>query len=118
MSKSATVVALRPGSRPIEKCKTTGHPDDWHPHEPQASDTIVRDGVKVDARSAYEETARQLCAGCPLIASCLEQALADEAKYGTHAHGIFGGRAPWERDAMRHSAQRRTQRHIQRQAVA
>jgi hypothetical protein len=107
MSKHATVTVLPTGPRPIENCKQPGvDPDAWFPPEPQAD--------RVDDRRAYEQTARQLCAGCPLIAACLEQALADESAYAVHAHGVFGGRAPWERDNMHRAALRRANR----QAVA
>jgi hypothetical protein len=109
MSNLATVTAF-PTGRPIEKCKTTGQPDDWYPHEPQIE--------RPEERKRYEAYAEELCAGCPFAAQCLEQALTDESQYGVHAHGIFGGVAPWQRDNMRRSEQRRTQRHIAPRAVA
>jgi hypothetical protein len=67
--------------------------DDWFPVEPQACDQ--------EGRANYEETARIQCLGCPTQSDCLVLALFDEEKYGRKAHGIFGGRAPWERDALR-----------------
>jgi hypothetical protein len=103
MSKHATVTALPTGPHTPENCKQPGaDPDAWFPHEPGLD--------RPDDRTAYEETARQLCAGCPLIAACLEQALEDESAYGVHAHGIFGGRAPWERHNMHRAAQCRDNR--------
>lgn len=102
---NATITQLRPDTR---NCTQPGaNPEAWFPHEPKLEETAVRDGVEVDARAAYEENARQLCDGCPLAAACLEGALADEAQYGVKAHGIFGGLAPWERQAMARNTQRR-----------
>jgi len=40
--------------------------------------------------------ARQVCAGCPVAAQCLEFALVNEIK-----SGIFGGTTPYERSKMK-----------------
>lgn len=93
MSNYATVTPLNTAARTPNCHAPDANADDWFPHEPQTD--------RANERAAYEQAARELCAGCPLIAACLEQALTDEAQYGVHAHGVFGGRAPWERDSMR-----------------
>jgi WhiB family redox-sensing transcriptional regulator len=73
--------------------------DEWFPYEPDARHTR--------ARGAYEERARELCAGCPVHAECLELALRAEARPYVTPHGIFGGLAPWERQNLLRSRRRR-----------
>jgi Transcription factor WhiB len=73
--------------------------DDWFPYEPPED----RD----KARAAYEENARKLCGGCPVVEECLERALRIEAQYNVRYIGIFGGRAPWERKAINRRRRRR-----------
>lgn len=51
-------------------------------------------------RRAFEAAARRACRGCTVRQMCLELALRDEER-GAPAHGIYGGRAPWERDELR-----------------
>jgi hypothetical protein len=56
-------------------------------------------------RARYEDYARALCAGCPVKQACLAGALAIEGRpigprQRVRAHGIYGGTAPWEREAM------------------
>jgi WhiB family transcriptional regulator, redox-sensing transcriptional regulator len=97
MTQCATVTAL-PTGRATPNCKAPdANPEDWFPHEPQAD--------RPTERAAYEQTARQLCAGCPIAVECLEKEL---LVAGTH--GVFGGTAPWERRAMRRNALRRANR--------
>lgn len=71
----------------------------WFPPEPDAK--------WPQGRANYEATARTLCSGCPVTAECLELALRDEARPRVTPHGIFGGRAPWERQAMIRNRRRR-----------
>jgi WhiB family redox-sensing transcriptional regulator len=98
MSNYATVTPLNTAAR-IPNCKLPdADPDAWFPHEPHAERT--------NERAAYETAARELCADCPLIAACLEQALTDESQYGIHSHGIFGGTAPWQRENMLRAVRR------------
>jgi WhiB family redox-sensing transcriptional regulator len=68
-------------------------PDVWTPDiEPTGA----------EARAHYEARARAVCAGCEVIAECLEWAL---RKGDTHH--IYGGTAPWERARMIRSLRRR-----------
>ncbi len=74
--------------------------DEWFPPEPVATSKRARD--------TYERTAENLCAGCPVRRECLILALRDEAKQGVARSGIYGGTAPWQREALIRR-QRRTQ---------
>jgi len=73
------------------KCSDAGH-DGWFPVMPAPSEPAEV--------AAYEDYAREACAGCPVTGECLELALRTEARPGVQAHGISGGLAPWERTAM------------------
>jgi hypothetical protein len=73
------------------KCSDAGH-DGWFPVDPQPSEPAEY--------AAYEDYAREACAGCPVIRECLELALRTESRPGVQAHGIAGGLAPWERLAL------------------
>jgi WhiB family redox-sensing transcriptional regulator len=86
--------------RVIDGAGCDGKPtDDWFPYEPPQD--------RSQARAAYEENARKLCAGCPVVEECLERALRIEAQYNVRYAGIFGGRAPWERKALNRRRRRR-----------
>lgn len=75
------------------KCVGVRIPDRWVPeNEPDPRSTA--------ARETYEKKARELCAGCPVTAECLELALRDEARTEYEPAGVFGGAAPWERVVM------------------
>ncbi|WP_433188726.1 WhiB family transcriptional regulator [Actinoallomurus sp. CA-150999] len=73
--------------------------NEWFPPEP--------DVKYPEARTKYEAVARQLCGGCPVIAECLELALRAESRPFVIPHGVFGGRAPWERQALIRARRRR-----------
>ncbi len=50
-----------------------------------------------------EVLARRACAGCPVMAECLELTLRTESQFKdqrSRINGIFGGRAPHERIAL------------------
>jgi hypothetical protein len=97
MTQFATVTAL-PTGRDIPNCKQPdANPEDWFPHEPQTE--------RPAERTAYEQTARNLCASCPLAAKCLETELLIASR-GGGTHGIFGGTAPWQRQNMLRTARR------------
>ena len=98
MSQHATVTAIRHDNGvAVETLTNTelrerldqnrmcvGGPDaTWFPNQ-----TITRD------------MARAACAGCPVIAECLELALRDEAKPGVDSWWIYGGKSPDERRAI------------------
>ena len=71
------------------KCSDAGH-DGWFPSDPR----------NAAERAAYEDYAREACAGCPVTRECLELVLRDESGPGAESHGIAGGLAPWERMAL------------------
>lgn len=73
-------------------CLTSDDPDAWYPLEPRAVCTEGR-------REEYVAEARALCAACPVRMECLELALRTEAETGD-CHGVWGGTAPWEREAL------------------
>ncbi len=81
--------------------------DDWFPPEPVGSAEA--------ARTRYEQLARQLCAGCPVQAECLELALRYEAQPRVKRHGVWGGTAPWVRQRLHRARVRRAA--ILREAV-
>ena len=68
--------------------------DRWFPTEPGNSATDK-------ARQDYELYARAACLGCTVLMECRELALRIEAHPRVRAHGVWGGLAPWERDALR-----------------
>lgn len=61
-------------------------------------------------REITVEEARAACAGCPVLAGCLELALRDEARAGGPPDGIRGGMTPDERYALIRNRRRRAQR--------
>jgi hypothetical protein len=67
-----------------------GETDDWFPAEPASP----------QARAVYEQVAQRRCAGCPVLRECLELALRYEARPTAQPHGIWGGTAPWQREAI------------------
>jgi WhiB family redox-sensing transcriptional regulator len=96
--ESLSLESLRRRVEEWAGCK--GKPtDDWFPNEPQQSCE--------KARAAYVEKARGLCAGCPVVAECLELTLRIEAEPYVIPHGIFGGLAPWERQKLLRNRRRR-----------
>lgn len=66
--------------------------DMWFPAEPRES--------AGEARREYEDRARAACLGCTVMPECRELALRIEARPGIRSHGIWGGLAPWEREAL------------------
>jgi Transcription factor WhiB len=56
------------------------------------------------------EDARAACAGCPVVAECLERALRVEATPYVQPHGIYGARSPEERRNLLRGRQRRARR--------
>lgn len=48
-------------------------------------------------RSTQVQAAKQVCAGCPVTASCLAAAMEFEAGNDSYRHGIWGGLTPEER---------------------
>jgi len=88
-------------------CSDSGS-DRWFPPEPPIDPADGR------ARQGYEQYARAVCLGCPVMAECRELALRIESQPGIQAHGIWGGLAPWERDRLR----RRGSRAATRRAAA
>lgn len=98
-------------------CRRDDHdhaePDEWFVREePPAYDQIGRD--------EYRSRARELCAGCPVQAACLELALRYEAGSETadpqEPWGIWGGRTESERAQL--IEQRRTTSTIRDRARA
>ena len=68
---------------------TTGDAAKWFPYGM---------GRRQSKRSAAY--ARAACLGCTVREECLELALRAEAEPSNDVHGVFGGTAPWEREAM------------------
>jgi hypothetical protein len=68
--------------------------DEWFPEEPGTGNQGV-------ARSLYEALALRLCRGCPVALECLELTLRREGP--ARGHGISGGTAPWQRQAIKAS---------------
>lgn len=79
--------------------------DKWFPPEPKPEATAAQ-------RRAYEDYARAVCLGCPVMPECRELALRDEARPGVRSHGIWGGLAPWERDGLRKRLRERARRDL------
>lgn len=78
-------------------CVGSSNPDAWFPPEPARSGSEPTDAIAA-RRADYENTARALCADCPMRAECLELALREEHDLPrTWVHGIRGGTAPWQR---------------------
>lgn len=71
--------------------------DDWFPIEPTTE----------CGRLAYEQEAKRRCAGCPVVNECLLLALRFESRPYVKPHGIWGGTAPWEREATLRSLARK-----------
>jgi hypothetical protein len=69
--------------------------DRWFPTEPNPHSGTDK------ARREFEAYARAACLGCTVLMECRELALRTEAQPRVKAHGIWGGLAPWERDALR-----------------
>jgi hypothetical protein len=65
--------------------------DDWFPAMP----------ADARGRDRYEFTARALCRFCPVELLCLELAIRQEGP--RRGHGIAGGTAPWQRQAIKAS---------------
>jgi Transcription factor WhiB len=85
LSRLVTAATRRPCAQP------GADPEDWFP-EVQASSR---------GRERYEFTARALCRFCPVELLCLELALRQEGPQP--GHGIAGGTAPWQRQAIKAS---------------
>jgi hypothetical protein len=93
MSNALLSARVNAGAR----CRGAASPDDWFPAEP----------VGDSGRAAYEATAREKCAGCPVSDACLLLTLRAESGYAVQPHGISGGLAPWERKSLLRAIQRR-----------
>ena len=79
------------------KCGNNSDDAIWYPESPKAEHT--------EARADYEQNARRLCAGFPVIAECLERPLHRETS--TFAWGIADGLAPRERMRLNRNRMRR-----------
>jgi hypothetical protein len=106
MTNCATVTALPTGPRytPVQDLTS----DELDRRVRAAGNCVGATADRVNeiwfpSRTITEDEARNACAGCPVIAECLEQALREEAKPGVDAHGVFGGRTPRQRNNMRRS---------------
>ena len=55
--------------------------------------------IRAQRRRELADYARRHCQGCEVFAECRELALRYEAKAGS-SHGVWGGTAPWQRQAM------------------
>jgi hypothetical protein len=85
---------LSAGPRP---CALPGaNPDDWFPPEPGCGNH-----VRSKSRARYEARAWALCRFCPVALECLELAIQREGP--ARGHGISGGTAPWQRQAIKAS---------------
>ena len=62
------------------------------------------EGLAADEQEARYWRAKAMCARCPLVAECLERAMAEEKTGGRY--GIRGGYLPEERRALSKSASR------------
>ena len=56
---------------------------------------FLPDAIRGPRKRAREAAAKAICATCPVVASCLDWALA-----GGEAHGVWGGTTPEERERM------------------
>lgn len=59
-------------------------------------------GERSGDRAIRERKAKQVCAGCPVINECLEEAYRDPRQ-----HGVWGGMTPDERTVARRNVLRR-----------
>jgi hypothetical protein len=75
----------------------------WFPAEPD------RDAA-IEERLAVAQYARAACLGCTVQRECLELALRIEALPWVRSHGVWGGLASWERDALRRRRRDRARR--------
>jgi hypothetical protein len=85
LSRLVTAAEGRPCAAP------GADPEDWFPE--------IQTGPQ--GRERYEFTARALCRFCPVQIACLEQAIQLEGS--RLGHGIAGGTAPWQRQAIKAS---------------
>ena len=85
LSRLVTAAAHRPCAQPGVS------PDDYFPEVPASP----------RGREQYEFTARALCRFCPVELLCLELAIRQEGPQ--RGHGIAGGTAPWQRQAIKAS---------------
>ncbi|MEV4672681.1 WhiB family transcriptional regulator [Actinomadura sp. NPDC049382] len=60
------------------------------------------EGERAGDRAIRERKAKQVCAGCPVMAECLEEAYREPRQ-----HGVWGGMGPEERTAARKNVMRR-----------
>jgi WhiB family transcriptional regulator, redox-sensing transcriptional regulator len=56
---------------------------------------FLPDAIRGPRKKAREAAAKAICYSCPVMAACLEWALA-----GGEAHGVWGGTTPEERDQL------------------
>ncbi len=76
-------------------CAAPGaNPEDWFPAEPGR-------GYQLRRRAQYEARAQALCRFCPVEIECLELAIRREGP--ARGHGVAGGTAPWQRQAIKAS---------------
>lgn len=110
LGHAATTAELARNVTTRGACVGTATPDAWFPPEPVRSGSESAETVAA-RRGDYENTARALCAGCPVLAECLELALREETGLPrTWIHGIRGGTAPWRRENIIESRKRRIRR--------
>jgi Transcription factor WhiB len=84
------------GASPRPCALPGANPDDWFPPEPGSGNH-----VRSKSRARYEARARALCRFCPAGVECLELAIRREGPQ--RGHGIYGGTAPWQRQAIKAS---------------
>jgi hypothetical protein len=98
-------------------CVGSADPDAWFPPEPIRSGHDDADAVAA-RKASYEQTAKTLCAGCPVRNECLALALREEADLPpSWIHGVRGGTAPWERQNMRRNRQRAAARRAEQEVA-
>lgn len=76
------------------------NPEDWFPREPRRRDYTDEQAYAAECER-YEYAARALCRFCPVGLVCLERAIQQEGP--RPGHGIAGGTAPWQRQAIKAS---------------
>lgn len=104
------VARKRPGARPaptgeplVEVDFDDAGPDAWREEALCATtdpELFFMDG---EGGSSYQ-TARRLCASCPVREACLDDAMAYEASAAGRRYGMYGGLTPKEREKLAVSA--------------
>jgi Transcription factor WhiB len=76
------------------------NPEDWFRPEPRRRDYAGEQAYAAECER-YEYAARALCRFCPVELACLERAIQQEG--ARPGHGVAGGTAPWQRQAIKAS---------------